>query len=103
MVPRIEASVCVVDCWLFCILAAVDAWGSKFEGNAADVLLATISSYLHSQRNVYARHTCIVNSSGTGKSRMVDELSRRVITVPMCFRKDEAQGLVSVALFLAYL
>jgi len=103
MVPRIEASVCVVDCWLFCILAAVDAWDTKYEGNAPDVLLATISSFLDFQRNVYARHTCIVNSSGTGKSRMVDELSRKVITVPMCFREEGTRGLIFRDLFLVYL
>jgi hypothetical protein len=102
MVPKIEARVCVADGWLFRILAAVDAWHSNFEGDAADVLLATISSYLHSQRNVYARHTCIINPFGTGKSRMVDELSR-INTVPMCFREDGTKGLISVALFLAYL
>jgi len=103
MVPKIEASVCVADVWTFCILAAINAWGSNFEGNAADVLLATISSYLNGQRVVYARHTCIVNSSGTGKSRMVDELSRKVITVPMCLREAGTKGSTSVALFLAYL
>jgi len=102
MVPRIDASVCV-DSWLFCILAAVDAWGSNFQGNAAKVLLATISNFLSKQRTVYSRHTCIVNSSGTGKSRMVDELSREVITVPMCLREAGSQGLISRALLLTYL
>ena len=90
----------MVDCF---ILAAVDAWDTRYEGNAADVLLATISSSLDFERNVYARHTCIVNSSGTGKSRMVDELSRKVITMPMCFREEGTRGLILRDLFLVYL
>jgi hypothetical protein len=79
---------------LFSILAAVQAWGSKFEGDAAFVLIETISSFLDKQRNAYARLTCIVNSSGTGKSRMVDQASMKVITVPMCLREADSQGLI---------
>jgi len=56
------------------------------------VLLATIASYLGKERHVYARATSIVNSSGTGKSRMVDEISTKIITVPMCLREDGSQG-----------
>ncbi|KAK2460395.1 hypothetical protein APHAL10511_007560 [Amanita phalloides] len=66
--------------------ATVKAWGSKFKGNAADVLLHTISDYLDPTREVYGRFTSIINSSGTGKSRMVDELSTEIITIPMCLR-----------------
>jgi hypothetical protein len=35
-----------------------------------------------------------VNSSGTGKSRMVDELGKTIITVPMCLRDPQSSGLV---------
>ncbi|KAI0245004.1 hypothetical protein BJV78DRAFT_1270708, partial [Lactifluus subvellereus] len=52
--------------------ATVRAWSSTFKGDAANVLLATISNYLDKQRDPYTRQTSIVNSSGTGKSRMVD-------------------------------
>ncbi|KAI0250558.1 hypothetical protein BJV78DRAFT_1218537 [Lactifluus subvellereus] len=74
------------------INATVQAWSSPFRGNAADVLLVTISDYLNKQRVVYARHTSIVNSSGTGKSRIVDEVARKILTVPMCLREDGSQG-----------
>ncbi|KAI0248394.1 hypothetical protein BJV78DRAFT_1354923 [Lactifluus subvellereus] len=72
--------------------ATVRAWSSPFQGNAADVLLMTISDYLDKQRVVYARHTSIVNSSGTGKSRTVDQVARKIITVPMCLREDGSQA-----------
>ena len=62
------------------------AWDSSFKGNAAAVLLEIIKTYLDRTREVYSRHTSIVNSSGTGKSRIVDENAYKIITIPMCLR-----------------
>jgi hypothetical protein len=73
-------------------IVTLGSWKLKFKGKAADVLLNTISTYL-CQKNVRVQHCSIVNSSGTGKSRMVDELATRIITVPMCLRKSGSQGI----------
>ncbi|KAI9512364.1 hypothetical protein F5148DRAFT_1008366 [Russula earlei] len=62
------------------------AWSSKYKGNLARVLFLTIADYLSRERTCYARLTTIVNSSGTGKSRMVDQLGTEVVVVPMCLR-----------------
>ncbi|KAH9959793.1 hypothetical protein BC827DRAFT_1376981 [Russula dissimulans] len=67
------------------------AWGSTFKGDLANVLLEIIADYLSLERTPYARLTSIVNSSGTGKSRMVDQLGKEIITVPMCLRPS-SQG-----------
>ncbi|KAH9991142.1 hypothetical protein BJV77DRAFT_1068477 [Russula vinacea] len=67
------------------IRATERAWSYTFRGNAQLVLLETISDLLNRNRSPYARLTSIVNSSGTGKSRMVDELGVAIITVPMWF------------------
>ncbi|KIL59036.1 hypothetical protein M378DRAFT_284568 [Amanita muscaria Koide BX008] len=73
--------------------AAEGAWETDFKGNAAEVLLTTISNSLRKERgNIYARHASIVNSSGTGKSRMVDQMALEIITVPMCLRADGSRG-----------
>jgi hypothetical protein len=56
------------------------------------VLLQTISSYLDKKKSSYSRQAAIVNSSGTGKSRMVDQLAMQIITVPMCLRSDPSTG-----------
>jgi hypothetical protein len=61
--------------------------------------MKTISNYLSRNRPVYARHVSIVNSSGTGKSRIVDEVAREIITVPMCLREDGTQGFDPVPSF----
>jgi len=70
------------------------AWNGEFKGAAADSLLETLARYLTTARNTSGHANCsvIVNSSGTGKSRVVDELSKRVITVPMCLRGDGSEG-----------
>ncbi|KAF8494140.1 hypothetical protein F5888DRAFT_1848288 [Russula emetica] len=73
-------------------LATKDAWGGKYKGDLADVLRETIADYLFKDRTPYARLTTVVNSSGTGKSRMVDQLGTEIITVPMCLRQGRRQG-----------
>ena len=75
------------------IKATIEAWSSNFKGDAAAVLLATISDYLDKKRECYVRLASIVNSSGTGKSRMVDEISTKIIKVPMCLHEDGTRGL----------
>jgi hypothetical protein len=75
-------------------IATVKLWNTPFRGEAADVLLMTISGYLNKQRSVYARYSTIINSSGTGKSRMVDQVSTKIITIPMCLRGEGTKGLI---------
>jgi hypothetical protein len=70
------------------LIATIDAWKEEFKGNAAETLLDMISVYL-AQRNVYSYHANILNSSGTGKSRLVDELAKTIITVPICLCHDD--------------
>lgn len=71
-------------------------WSKEFKGVAEKSLLKIISVFSSSaiEPRPYARATCIINSSGTGKSRMVDELSKVIITVPMCLRPDGSQGII---------
>ncbi|KAI0260880.1 hypothetical protein BC834DRAFT_503549 [Gloeopeniophorella convolvens] len=65
-------------------------WKADYRGSAAAVFtrylrrLARASSVLP-----LARTFVIVQSSGMGKSRMVDEVAKTVITVPMNFRSDD--------------
>jgi hypothetical protein len=47
--------------------AAERTWQREFKGEAATTLLQTISSYLDSKTDPYARQATIINSSGTGK------------------------------------
>ena len=71
------------------MIAIIRAWDAPFKGDTAKFLLATIPMYLKEGRGVHAN---IVNSSGTGKSRMVDEVAKKIITVPMCLRENGNRG-----------
>ncbi|KAF8264914.1 hypothetical protein EI94DRAFT_1805150 [Lactarius quietus] len=74
--------------------ATLRSWNTAFSGDAADALFMTISSYLDKRReDVYARFSTIVNSSGAGKSRMVDQVAIKVVTIPMCLRGDERKSI----------
>ena len=70
----------------------VDSWNAAFCGNAAKVLLQTICTYLDTRKDVYARYSSLTNSSGTGKSRMVDEVGANIVTISMCLREEGATG-----------
>lgn len=71
-----------------------NAWEGEFKGAAADRLLETLATYLTAARDTSGHANCsvIVNSLGTGKFCVVDELSKRIITVPMCLRGDGSEG-----------
>ncbi|KAN0102363.1 hypothetical protein V8E52_012017 [Russula decolorans] len=72
--------------------ATEHAWSGEYKGDLADVLCETIVDYLSKDKTPYARLTTVVNSSGTGKSRMVDQLGTEIITVPMCLRQGRREG-----------
>jgi hypothetical protein len=90
---NLEVTLPLVTCTM---TAAVHAWNSDFRGDAANALLNVIPNLLSPQFKTYARATCIINSSGTGKSRMVDQVSMTIITVPMCLRRHGSQGVSSL-------
>ncbi|KZV72595.1 hypothetical protein PENSPDRAFT_649536, partial [Peniophora sp. CONT] len=64
--------------------ATLSSWTYTYQGTAHDVLWEHITD--HSGRNVefYSPFCSIVQSSGTGKSRCIDELSKEHLVVPMC-------------------
>jgi hypothetical protein len=92
-VPRFFVTLLITFAEL--VIAVIKSWDATFQGDAADVLLKSISTSLDRQGNdVYAQFSSIVNSTGTGKSRMVDQLGTKVITIPMCLRGEGVQGMV---------
>ena len=68
------------------------SWDRK---STAYMLLDIISVYLSKNGDESSANCApLVNPSGAGKSRMVDELSKRVITGPMCLRRPDSNGSV---------
>jgi hypothetical protein len=65
------------------------AWKFEYQGSAHKVLLQAIDK-LHTvgKENNYAKNFPIAQSSGTGKSKTVDQIARERILFPMCLRED---------------
>ncbi|KAL4242995.1 hypothetical protein ABKN59_011063 [Abortiporus biennis] len=66
------------------------AWIADYTTDYHEVLYRIIVQ-MDKQRH-YSNHVAIVNSSGTGKSRLVHELARIVFTCPFNLRRDDDFG-----------
>lgn len=64
-----------------------EAFQVPYVGNIHDILYRNICAM--TRTSIYSTTVPIVQSSGTGKSRMVDELAKKVFTIPFCLRPDE--------------
>ena len=77
-------------------LVLKDAWKMPFRGDNHTVLLQKINVMYEPE--AYRNICAIVQSSGTGKSRMVDELAKLVYTLPINIRRTH--GLCTTHAFL---
>ncbi|VDC02248.1 unnamed protein product [Peniophora sp. CBMAI 1063] len=68
------------------------SWDHPFQGSAHKALWRHISKYATMNKSYYSPCCSIVQSSGTGKSRCIDELSKEQLVVPMNLRHPEAGG-----------
>ena len=82
------------------IEATILSWQHEFQGTADEILFAVLQNYLHwteamkdEQGAPYANLAPIVNSSGTGKSRVVDQLGKKhCFVIPLCLRREGTDG-----------
>jgi hypothetical protein len=67
----------------------MESWDIAYVGNADDLLYQHIAHYSkQADRDYYARYTSIVQSSGMGKSRTIDEFSKKHLVVPLNLRNN---------------
>jgi len=64
------------------VLATIKSWDSKFVGDISTVLHDILRKYMKPS-GLYAYVASRVQSSGTGKSRVHDELAKRVLYIPL--------------------
>lgn len=69
-----------------------DGWNAEFYGSAPDALKEQINLGESGATNLYAKTIPIIQSSGTGKSRLVDELSKEFLTISFVFRSNGETG-----------
>ena len=67
------------------------SWGHPYKGYAHKALWGHIETYATS-KDYCAPYRSIVQSSGTGKSRCIDELGKDHLVVPMSLRCPETRG-----------
>ena len=77
---------------LIVILAIENAWITEYRGEAPAALWTRIKKAMQ-QADLYAKYLAIVQSSGTGKSRMIEELSKKHLVIPVNLRDSLESGL----------
>ncbi|EIW79940.1 hypothetical protein CONPUDRAFT_155332 [Coniophora puteana RWD-64-598 SS2] len=65
----------------------------KYRGSAVDDFVKALDMYdkMYDKDKHFGRCIPIIQSSGTGKSRLMDELAKTVPSVTICFRRDRQQ------------
>ncbi|THH04459.1 hypothetical protein EW145_g5506, partial [Phellinidium pouzarii] len=71
--------------------ATIKSWRENYAGKAQHELLAYMRDYMdkRNEGKNYARYTTVIQSSGMGKSRMIDELAKIVFVIPLCLRSSD--------------
>lgn len=86
------------------------SWESEYVGNSARLFVALIKK-AHGEltgeqfkilSKTLRNQKPILQSSGVGKSRLVDEAGKYVFTIPMCLRKIDTIGELAEALHLIF-
>lgn len=73
------------------VVATERSWNGPFRGEFHKLALNTISDFksVTSNRGIYAYCTSVVQSSGMGKSRMMDEMAKYVVLIPVNLRPTD--------------
>lgn len=72
------------------------AWSTPFKKTKAydDFKLKLVDCATSTTAKFYARVISVIQSSGSGKSRLVDEVAKSCFTLPLCLRPWNANGSV---------
>src|ERR1700740_585013 len=73
-------------------LAVELSWSAEFIGHLPLVALETHVRDQMKLVETYARYCSIVQSSGMGKSRLLDEFSKKHFMIPINLRPEDARG-----------
>ena len=74
---------------LVSILATELAWKTPFRGSGARLFQRCLYDMNNSRSNkLFANFLALIQSSGFGKSKLVDEVAKLIFTIPFCFRTE---------------
>jgi hypothetical protein len=78
-----------INCYVNLLLATVASWNTTFIGTADEALIDTLNYYIiKNDRHYYARFLSIVQSSGMGKSRLIDQVAKSKFVLPFNLRSS---------------
>ncbi|KIM81083.1 hypothetical protein PILCRDRAFT_9111 [Piloderma croceum F 1598] len=67
--------------------ATLRSWDTVYEGDVAQAVICYVTRrHMDDTKREYAKYIFIILSSGMGKSRMIDEVSKTKFTIPLCLR-----------------
>jgi hypothetical protein len=69
-----------------------NAWKQSCQMNPGYQLFMQQVEQCSSEKKLYARVLPVMQSSGTGKSRLLNEVAKTVFTFPLCLRPPNANG-----------
>ncbi len=81
--------------YIHSMLATERSWNERYVGQAWKILERKVHDARKEDGSKYARFFTLVQSSGMGKSRLVDEYSNHHIVIPLCLRGDDETGELS--------
>ena len=73
-------------------------WACHYVGKCDKILLDSMTNALKTDKGGYSTIGAIIQSSGYGKSRMVDQVARQVFTLPFNLRDpaEDSDGEISL-------
>jgi hypothetical protein len=67
-----------------------------YKGNGVHALRFFLDNAMKADLKQYARYAAIVQSSGTGKSRLVHEVANTIFSIPINLRAPTSAGVTSL-------
>ena len=74
-------------------LAIEESWNGPFKGSLDQLLVGCLRSYAMQEEGIpygYGHSVAVINSSGTGKTRTVDQVGLKIPLVPICLAAPSA-------------
>lgn len=78
------------------------AWKTEYQGDSADLLARFLKYEQNRHLTGLGNQIPICQSSGMGKSRLIDEVAKQIFTIPMCLSNVDGTSEHTCFLYLNY-
>lgn len=82
----------------------IAAWNSTYKGDTANFFIQTLKDATVERNGLnLANYFTVIQTSGTGKSRLADEVAKQIFTIPICLSNRATSELVYLNVNLIWL